>query len=68
VILWFSLELLGALIGASSGGEGGAYLYALLFAGIGGLVSYLVARSGAPVVETPQTGEAASSEASSQVS
>ena len=67
VILWFGLELVGAFIGASSGGEGSAYLFALMSAGIGGFVSYLAAKSGVPVDEVSNAGDIAGSKTPSQL-
>ncbi len=45
VVLWIGLELLGSVIGALAGMEAGVYLLAILFAGIGGLISYLIAKN-----------------------
>ncbi len=52
-VLWFGLEIFGAFIGAASGAAG-AYVLALLFAGIGGLISYLVAKNCTPGNDYPQ--------------
>ena len=43
--LWLGLEMLGLLIGFAAEMEMGAYLLALLFAGTGGLASYLIAKN-----------------------
>ncbi len=45
VVLWVGLELLGLVIGVSTGMEAFMYLLAILFAGTGGLVSYLIAKN-----------------------
>jgi hypothetical protein len=45
VALWLGLELVGLLIGFAAGMELGAYLLGILFAGIGGLTAYLIAKN-----------------------
>ncbi|NLK88020.1 MAG: hypothetical protein GX279_11095 [Clostridiaceae bacterium] len=45
VVLWVGLELLAIVIGVAAGMEVGVYLLAILFAGIGGLTSYLIAKN-----------------------
>lgn len=46
--LWFGLELIGGMIGSAAGLELGAYGLAILFAAIGGVVSYLIAKNCKP--------------------
>lgn len=55
VILWFGLEILGAIIGVlvfdvTTNGDipGGIYISALVFAALGALLSYLIARNAKP--------------------
>ena len=45
IALWVGLELLGGLIGAAADMGYGAYGLAILFAAIGGLTSYLIAKN-----------------------
>ena len=45
--LWLGMEVLGALIGFSAGLGTAAYVLALLFAALGGLASYLIAKTSA---------------------
>ena len=52
--LWLGMEALGALIGFTSGLEAGAYILALLFAAMGGLASYLIAKNARPGNYVPQ--------------
>jgi hypothetical protein len=57
ILLWFGLEIIGALIGAAADLGMGSYVLALVFAGIGGFISYRLAKGkgaqAAPVA--PQT-------------
>jgi hypothetical protein len=45
VVLWIGLEMTGGVVGALAGMELGIYLLAILFAGIGALTSYLIAKN-----------------------
>ncbi len=47
-VFWFGLELVGAFAGAFLGGQFGAYLLGLVFAAVGGLLSYLMAKNCKP--------------------
>jgi len=50
VLLWFGGEIVGAVIGYSTGGEGiGVYLFALIGAAIGAGISVLIAVNLEPV-------------------
>ena len=54
VALWFGLEIVGFLIGIAAELGWGAYVLALVFAGVGGLISYLVAKNCKPGDYVPQ--------------
>ena len=51
--LWIGFEIFGAIIGAAAVGGTAAYVFALLFAIIGGIISYAITKSG-EIVQTPQ--------------
>lgn len=45
LLLWIGLEIVGAVVGAAGGLESGMYFLAILFAVIGGVISYFVAKN-----------------------
>jgi hypothetical protein len=49
IILWFVFELLGSFIGLTTGSRFGAYLCALGFAAVGGLISNQIAKTGSAI-------------------
>lgn len=48
VVLWIGMELLGLVIGSAAGAEFGGYVMGILFAALGGLISYLIAKNCKP--------------------
>ena len=45
VALWFVMEIIGAFLGVFILGESGAYVFGLLFAALGGLISLLICKN-----------------------
>jgi uncharacterized protein YcfJ len=54
-LLWFGLEVVGFIIGAYADLGFGMYILALALAGIGGFISYQIAKNCKPGDEVPQT-------------
>lgn len=54
ICLWLGLEFIGAMIGGAAGLEYGAYGLGILFAVIGGVTSYLIAKNCSPGNYVPQ--------------
>ncbi len=60
ILLWVGLEFFGALIGALAELGMGTYILAMIFAGIGGFISYIIAKgNGAQAAQPTQTAQPA---------
>lgn len=55
LLLWIGLELVGLLIGLSAEMETGAYVLAIIFAIVGGIISWAISKRGEPIIETTQS-------------